>query len=127
MIYVFKHPKKEKYIEVNQGMMEDHVYFDEKGLQWERILIPPTVAVKEKIDPFKPQDFVRVTGSQKGTYGDILDRSKELSEKRKDIMGVDPIERKYFQDYSAKRKGKKHPKDPSVRTIEKGGVSISFD
>jgi hypothetical protein len=41
--------------------------------------------------------------------GDLWDRSAELSAKRKDKMGKDPVKEKYFENWSKKRKGKKHP------------------
>ena len=43
----------------------------------------------------------------------MWDRSKELSEKRKEKEGRDPVQQQYFKDYSKKRKGVKHPKDPT--------------
>ena len=35
--YIYKHPEEEKYIEVIQSMNEEHIYFDESGLQWQRV------------------------------------------------------------------------------------------
>jgi hypothetical protein len=46
------------------------------------------------------------------TIGDTMERSRELSHKRaEENGGIDPIKRKFFDNYSKERKGKKHPKD----------------
>ena len=46
-------------------------------------------------------------------------QGEELSRKRAaQNGGEDPVRRKYFDDWSKKRKGKKHPSDP------KGGGKI---
>lgn len=46
------------------------------------------------------------------TIGDTMKRSEELSQKRAEQNGgVDPVQKKFFKEYSKKRKGKKHPKD----------------
>lgn len=126
MIYVFKHPDKEKYIEVSQGINEDHVFFDEDGLGWDRVYTSPSVTIKENIDPFNSKQFAETTAKKRGTVGDIADASRELSEERKRITGgEDPVQKKYFEDYSKKRKGKKHPNDPSIkRTFGGGAISI---
>jgi hypothetical protein len=116
MLYIFKHPKKDLYVEVQQGMNEEHVYSDSSGVKWERVYTNPQISVNDRIDPFSANDFTRVTGKQRGTYGDVLDRSRELSEKREKIAGVDPVKQKYFEDYSKKRRGKVHPQDPRAKT-----------
>ena len=41
-----------------------------------------------------------------------MDRAKEAGEKRKDKLGYDPVQKKWFEDYSKQRKGKRHPNDP---------------
>jgi hypothetical protein len=112
MIYVFKHPKREKYVEVVMGMREKHEYFDKRGLQWMRVFAAPQLTISAKIDPFSQKQFVEKTAN-KGSVGDLLDRSRELSERRKDKCGgVDPVQEKFFHKYSKKRKGYKHEADP---------------
>lgn len=125
MIYIFKHPKKEKYIEVHQNISEKHEYLDKKGVKWERVFTNPQVSFKTKIDPFSQKDFIEKT-SNKGSVGDLLDRSKELSEKRKDKCGgIDPVQEKFFDKYSKKRKGKKHQSDPKrYAKLNKMGVKF---
>jgi hypothetical protein len=61
----------------------------------------------------------------KGTYGDLLDYSAELSEKRASKDGEDPLKRKYFEEYKKKRGGKKHLKDVPKK-IETKNYKIEF-
>ena len=81
-IYVYKNPKTNESIEVIQSMTEDHVYIDEDGLEWKRVFIPSQLNTEASIDPWSNSDFVEKTRDTKGSYGDMLDRSSELSEKR---------------------------------------------
>ena len=48
---------------------------------------------------------------EEGTLGDTIDASKEAAEKRKQLYGHDPVQKKFFKEYSGKRKGLKHYKD----------------
>ena len=111
-IYLFKSPKTGKIKEVLLRMSEDHVY-SEEGVKWERVFTIPQASIDTQIDAFSESGFKNKTSNKKETLGDLMDRSKELSEKRKDIAGEDPVQKKFFEDYSKTRKGKKHAKDPS--------------
>ena len=95
-IYIYKHPDHEEYVEIIQGMKEDHVYVDEEGVEWEREYTPPNAQIKDTIDPFNKNQFLQKTADSKGTMGDMIDRSKELSEKRKEVLGKDPVQEKFF-------------------------------
>ena len=44
--------------------------------------------------------------------GDMFDRSRELSEKRKEVLGKDPVQEKWFDTYAKYRKGERHWDDP---------------
>jgi len=112
--YIYKHPKKDKYIEVLQGMNDEHKYLDEKGLEWPRVYTVPQAKVPLNIDPNNPKDFAYQTGRAKGSVGDLFDRSQELGAKRaheNDTNGRDPVKDKFLDDWSKKRKGKKHTED----------------
>lgn len=111
-IYLFQNPKTKEVREVFQSMNDEHVY-SEKGVQWERIFTIPQASIDTQIDAFSESSFKNKTSNKRETLGDLMDRSKELSEKRKDVAGVDPVQQKFFEDYSKTRKGKKHTKDPS--------------
>jgi len=110
-LYIYKHPKKEEYKEVIQSVNDKHEYI-ENGLKWERVFTLPQINTQEKLNEHSnAKDFSRVTANQKGSVGDLWDRSKELSEKRKKIYGEDRVKKKYFEDWSKKRNGKVHPKN----------------
>lgn len=125
--YTYKHPKKEKYIEVTQRMNEEHVYLDETGTKWERVYEVPRVAFDSKIDPSSEKDFVRATASKKGTIGDIIDYSKEMSERRGGA-DKDPIIAKRREEYK-KQTGREHPdvkKEKSKKRLQKLGVKVEI-
>ena len=67
---------------------------------------------KERIEKER-QKALETVEKAKGTLGDIWDQSAIASEKRTKQRGEDPVRKQFFKDYSAKRKGGKHPKDPS--------------
>ena len=110
--YTYKHPKKDIYIDVVQGINEKHVFF-KNGVEWQRVFSAPQIGIQTKIDPFSKRQFVEKTGQSRGSVGDVLDRSAELSQKRKDQTGgIDPLQEKHFSDYARIRHGKRHPSDP---------------
>lgn len=113
-LYLFQHPKTGKIVEVFQNMNDEHVY-EENGVKFDRVFTKPNAGVDTQVDLFSSQDFAEKTGKKKGSVGDLWDQSKELSEKRKNKLGYDPIETKYFDEYSKKRRGLKHPNDPSKK------------
>ena len=110
-LYTYEHPETSETIDVVQGMNDEHVYVDEKGVEWKRVFYSPRASIDSQTDPFDNNAFVNNTGNKKGTYGDIMDHSKEMSQKRKDKLGYDPVQKKYFKEYSEKRRGLKHPLD----------------
>lgn len=113
-IYLYENQETGEVHEVFQNMKDPHVYFGPNGDEdgWKRIYTVPQASIDSKIDPFKSTDFVHKTAAKKGTYGDLLDRSKELSEKRADLNGgVDPVKQDYFKKYSEERNGAKHMLD----------------
>ena len=109
--YTYINPDTEEVIDVPQSINENHVYIDKNGLEWRRVFTVPEVNTHGtlKADTTEKQ-FSEYTRNQKGSMGDLYDRSAELSEKRKKIYGKDPVKKKYFNDWSKKRKGKVHPK-----------------
>tara|TARA_R110002020_G_scaffold30175_3_gene94947 strand:- start:56 stop:436 length:381 start_codon:yes stop_codon:yes gene_type:complete len=124
-IYIYKHPKEELYEEVIQGMNDTHV-FSKDGVEWQRVFLSPNAAISSCDDPFNGNAFVEKTANMKGTFGDMMDYSAELSEKRADKIGADdPLKRKMFTDYE-KRVGKKHMADKKT-TFEKNGFKVDLD
>ena len=106
-------------------MSEDHVYTDDKGVQWKRVFQVPNAAIDSQIDHNSSTAFVDATRNKKGTYGDLLDKSRELSDKRaQERGGTDPLKEKVFKDYSAKRKGAKHPEQ--MKKFENSKVTVDY-
>lgn len=108
--YIFQHPTTREYKEIVQSINEQHVYIDEYGVKWERIFTIPQLNTEGTLDVnCTEKQFSEFTKNKKGTIGDLMDRSSELSEKRKKIYGEDPLKKKYLQGWKKKRKGKRHP------------------
>jgi hypothetical protein len=106
-------------------MNEEHSYTDQEGLAWKRVYQVPNASVDAQIDPYSNNSFLDATKNKKGTYGDLLNKSAELSEKRaKDHGGVDPVKKKFLSDYSKRRKGAKHPSEK--KTYESGRVKVEY-
>lgn len=127
-IYTYLNSETEEYRDVVQKMSDVHEYSGECGDEttWKRIFTVPNASFDAKINPFKAEEFARKTGSKKGTYGDLLDKSAELSHQRAEIAGgVDPVKAKYFENYSKSRRGSKHPSDLK-KVIENKNVTIDF-
>jgi hypothetical protein len=80
-VYTYRHPKTGKTIDLVQSMSDDHSYIDESGIKWERVFYPTHFAFDTKLDPHDPKAFVKKT-DKGGTLGDIMDLSKEMSERR---------------------------------------------
>ncbi len=110
-LYTYEHPETKEVIDIVQGMNEDHIYIDNNGIKWNRVWNIPQANIDSDTDPFDNKAFLQKTSKQKGSYGDLIDQSRELSQKRKDKLGYDPIQKKYFKEYSKKRNGIKHHLD----------------
>lgn len=130
MVYQFINTKTGEIVDVVMPMKEYKHY---KGTNdnedfWERVYDIPQVNIgnSKVVDPFDSKAFVNKTGGMSGTYGDLLDYSAELSQKRAEKAGgEDPIKRKYFDEYSKKTGGKKHIKD-RPKKIETKNATIEF-
>ena len=113
MVYSFIHPDSEEVKELDQKMSEPHVYIDENGIEWKRVFTPLNFTVDGRVNPMSSKEFVEKVTTKGNTVGDVQDMAKEMSQKRVDKYGHDPIKDQYFKEYSEKRKGKKHREDPS--------------
>ena len=129
MIYKFRNIDTNEIVEVEMPMKDYQPYKGENGKEdfWERIYDLPQVNIgnAKTVDPFDNNRFVTKTRDMKGTYGDLLDYSNELSERRAASNGgEDPVKRKHFDNYE-KRTGKKHLKDKSP-TINSKNIDVDF-
>jgi hypothetical protein len=123
-IYIYKHPAKDEYEEVIQGMNDLHRFFKD-GKEWKRVYLSPNASISSNDDPFNPNSFVEKTGKMKGTVGDMMSYSEELSEKRADKHGgQDPVLKQHFKDYE-KQVGKKHISD-KPKLFEDKSMKIDF-
>jgi hypothetical protein len=109
--YEYEHPKTKKRIEVLQTMREEHKYFDEKGVEWNRVFTVPQASIDTKINPDSETDFVVKTGNKKGSYGNLLDASKEASLKREKRYGKDPLKEKAINKWKKETGKKVHPSE----------------
>jgi predicted nucleic acid-binding Zn ribbon protein len=67
-IYIYQHPVTEELVEVVQSMSEDHIYFDENGLEWKRVFVSSQLNTQGTIDHWSSNDFVNKTANTKGSY-----------------------------------------------------------
>ena len=102
-IYKFRHPKTNETIEIIQRMKETHVYVDDEGVEWSRVWESPNASVDTSIDPFSAKQFREKTGKKGETLGEMWDLSAELSKKRKEKHGYDPVKQKALEKYKDKR------------------------
>ena len=124
-IYVYKHPEEELYEEVLQGMNDPHV-FSKDGVEWQRVFLSPNASISSNSDPFNSNAFLDKTANMKGTVGDMMDYSAELSEKRAEKSGgVDPIRKKHFDNYE-KSVGKK-PLNDGPKSFENKHTKVDLD
>ena len=108
--YLYKNPNTGKEVSVWQSVHEEHIY-EIDGVTYDSVYTIPNASIDTRIDPNSASEFRE---KAKGTVGDIWDQSAEASEKRAEQHGgQDPVKKQFFKDYSEKRKGAKHPKDPS--------------
>lgn len=130
MVYQFRNTKTGKIKDVVMPMKDYKPYRGENGNEdfWERVYDLPQVNIGNArvVDPFDNKAFVNKTGNMQGKYGDLLDYSSELSERRAALNGgEDPVKRKYFDEYKKKTNGKKHVKD-RPKKIETKNAKIEF-
>jgi hypothetical protein len=100
-----------------------------EGVQWRRVFTMPQASFDTKCDPYSAKDFVKATNKGKGTVGDLWDRSKEMSLKRADKDGSDPVRDRYFKDYQRRHKGTKHPaqqREDGVKHLASKGIKVDY-
>lgn len=126
-LYVYQHPETEEHVEIFQGMNDKHEYIDDEGTSWKRVFLAPNMTLDTDIDPFSQADFVRTTGNKKGTMGEMMDLSKDLSRQRAEKNGgVDPIKEKGYKAYE-KKTGKPHPKSkPHAPSYEGKNFKVDY-
>ena len=124
-IYLFQHPDTDEIIEVVQGMNDEHLYKDDNNVEWNRLFTTPNATFDTQVDPFSQSDYKKATENKKGTLGDLMDYSKDLSRERASKNGgVDPVAEKFYTDHE-KKTGQKHPS--KAKTYESKNVKVEYD
>ena len=103
-IYSYIDDDTEQIHDVVQGMNDVHEYYH-NGKKLRRVYYATNASIDTNAS--SENSFIEKTAKMRGNIGDIQDYSRELSEKRGGFN--DPIRQRYYKDYSAKRKGAKHP------------------
>ncbi len=126
-LYVFHHPEDENLTkDIFFNMNDEKKYTDEDGVEWKRVFLSSQLSCEGSIDPWSNADFVNKTANKKGSYGDLMDQSAELSAQRaKESGGIDPVKQKYYKDYSNKRGGAVH-NDLKPKTFEDKNIKIEL-
>ena len=99
--YLYQHPSTEEVIEIKQKISEAHEYVDGDGTKWNRIFTVPYASIPNmtRIDAGSEEDFMKRTQNFDGTIGDLMDASKDLSEKRKQGTGSDKVQENFHKKY----------------------------
>jgi len=115
--YIYQHPQTQEVLEIVQRISDPHEYIDNQGVQWNRVFTVPHTNIPSmtRVEAGSEEDFIRKTRDSGGTLGDLFDLSQELSDKRKNERGdgKDPVQQKFYKDYSKTRNGLKHRSDNS--------------
>lgn len=102
-------------------------YNGENGLEigkWRRLFSSPQLSVDTDFDPRNREEFAR-RGEKYKDLGSLMDKSRELSEKRAQKDGVDHVREKFFDDYKKSRNGKEHPLN-KPKKIENKFATVDF-
>jgi hypothetical protein len=133
-IYEYQHNDTGEVRPVYRPLSEyDKEYCGDEGNEcgkWKKIVSRADGYVKTKLDPYNKNDFVNNLHGKNYTMGDLWDASKELSEKRAEKEGVDPVKQKYYDEYSAKRNGQKHPnqiKEETAAKLKEQGIEVKVN
>ena len=107
-LYEFQHPETKEIVGVVQKMKDKHVFVGEDGVKWDRVFSVPNASIDSDINAFSESDFLKATAKKGMTAGDMMDLSEQLSKKRENSRGLDPVKQKTVTKYEMKT-GKAHP------------------
>lgn len=127
-LYSYRNTATGEVKDIFQSMTDEHIYFED-GIEWSRVWEPSQFNFSsQNKDPYSKSAFSKETEGKKMTIGDLWDKSAELSAKRADKEGSDPVREKFYSDYSKTRGGKEHPektKEKSKQLLKDVGLNIS--
>jgi hypothetical protein len=98
--YLFQNPNSGEIKEIFFKMNDIKTY-QENGTEWSRIYTVPQASIDANIDPYSSQAFVEKT-RRAGTIGDLVDMSKEMSERRGGIKN-DQIKKDHIKQWKKDR------------------------
>jgi len=98
--YLFQNPNSGEIKEIFFKMNDIKMY-QENGTEWSRIYTVPQASIDANIDPYSSQAFVEKT-RRAGTIGDLVDMSKEMSERRGGIKN-DQIKKNHIKQWKKDR------------------------
>jgi len=99
--YLFRHPKTQEVREIFFHMNDEKKFIDTNGEQWVREFTVPQASIDANIDPYSSKAFVEKT-RRAGTIGDLVDMSKEMSERRGGIKN-DQIKKDHIKQWKKDR------------------------
>lgn len=82
-------------------MNDEKIYIDEDGVKWRREFTVPQASIDANIDPYSSKAFVEKT-RRAGTIGELVDLSKEMSERRGGIKN-DQIKKDHIKQWKKDR------------------------
>lgn len=125
-LYIYHNDETGETVEIFQKMLDVHVYSGVSGNEegWRRVYSSPQLSVDTDFDPRNREEFAR-RGEKYKDLGSLMDKSRELSEKRAQKDGVDHVREKFFEDYKKSRNGKEHPLN-KPKKIENKFATVDF-
>lgn len=130
--YPFLNEKTGEILDVFHHMNDkEKRYIDENGYEWKRQYIVPLTQVDavSKIDPHSKKDFMQ-RADKHCKLGEMMDLSRELSARRAEKDGIDPVKQKFYDKYSKDRHGIKHSQQSREEVKKKlagKGVDLKFN
>lgn len=108
-LYFFQNQQTEEIREVFFHMNDVKEYFgdpeDNDAAEWKRIYTVPMASIDTEIDPFDKNAYMRKTENKNTTLGEMWDKSAEMSRKRAERTGKDPVKEKFLDNYKKERNG----------------------
>ena len=102
-LYTYEHPETQERKDILQSMNDVHEYYEE-GVKWNRVFY--SGGTTTPVNPDSVSSFIEKT-SKPDTYGALIDRSTELSEKRAAKNGgTDKLREQAIKEYSKARNGR---------------------
>lgn len=103
---------------------------NDKNEDIKRLATKPNAAIDSiDGDPFDKNAYLKATNKSGGTIGDLWDRSREFSERRKEKDGIDFIEEKFDKERTEKfgLPSVKKKKEKCNEKLKKLGVSVKIN